>query len=232
MGRSASACSSDFRRDQTSEALTPGLRPGQRAREARGRRRPCLISGRINPLKAKARKRWRGETNPPGQRGRVVLPFASLRRSFGCTGEASGKQRGHSGKLFGAEFETGRSPSPEEPVPCSRRADRLSRLLRVLRSSRSDQTVRRRRRNAMGGLPAGVWHPLSRLSAVTRVLVAKGPCCFTRYGAQKSSGGLFGQAALRVGASRSGSSGGRKELPGQRPEGGGKPMSGAARFHR
>jgi hypothetical protein len=68
-----------------------------------------------------------------------VLPFASLRFSFGCTGEASGKQRGHSGKLFGAEFETGRSPSPEEPVPCSRRAVPLSQRPRVLRSSRSDQ---------------------------------------------------------------------------------------------
>jgi len=68
-----------------------------------------------------------------------VLPLASLWFAFGCSGEAVGKQRGHSDKLFGAAPETGRSPSPEEPVPCSRRAVPLSRLLRALRSPRSDQ---------------------------------------------------------------------------------------------
>jgi hypothetical protein len=52
-----------------------------------------------------------------------------------------------------------------------------------------------------GGLLAGVWHPLSRLSAVSRVWVAKGPCCFTRYGVLESSGGPLAfrcQGAVRA----------------------------------
>lgn len=154
-----------------------------------------MISGRINPLKTKARKRWRGETNPSRQRGRVVLPLASRRfrpralvkRTANSAGTRASSSERHSRPV---------GPPPRRNRPLCAQSGSAVEAPSGASQLPLRPAVRRRRRNAMGGLPAGVWHPLPRLGAVTRVHVAKGPCCFTRYGAQKSSGGLFGQIGV------------------------------------
>lgn len=90
-----------------------------------------MIFGRINPLKAKARKRCRGETNQAGQRGRVVLvPRLSLvRLRVGWMKRTAGSA---GSRASSSEPNRGQVGPPPWRIPSFIRAERVSRWVSLV----------------------------------------------------------------------------------------------------